>query len=109
MQVNPGELNKKIKVYSLSKTTDGEGFPLNVETLVCETWASMNNVSGSEVIKSEADFSETKTRFLVRYNSLITRKMIIKFKEMIWDIEYINDYKYSNAYMEIIAMKRELV
>ena len=55
-------------------------------------------------MRSNSDFSEVKTRFLIRTpKEEITKDMIIKFKGNAYNITYINDYSYDRKYTEIIA------
>ena len=53
---------------------------------------------------SNSDFSEVKTRFLIRTpKSEITKDMVIRFAGKTYNIVYINDYSYEKKYMEIMA------
>ena len=106
MQINPGELNKKISIYSKSSGTDADGYPLNTETLVHSCWAKFSRTSGTEAIKSNADFESLNVRFLIRYTTkTITRKMIVKYNGKNYEIDYLNDYEDSHEYIELWANK----
>ena len=39
MQVNPGELNKRIEIYCMDSEDDDEEFPVPVKKTVRSTWA----------------------------------------------------------------------
>lgn len=107
MNINAGELNKKIKIITSTSGTDFDGFPTEEETVIRECWAKISNTSGTEVIKANAEFSEVNTRFLIRYSSkVIDEKMTIVFAENYYDILYINDYNFSHEYLEIITKVR---
>ena len=106
MQINPGQLNKRIRIITDADLgdKDSDGFPITTETVVHECWARVSNVSGVELIKANADFSKVNTRFLIRYTSkVITTDMIIRFKSVDYNIRYINNYGFSNEYIEILA------
>lgn len=95
MQVDPGRLRNKIVIL------DNTGN----EYHTC--FAAINQLSGTEVAKSNIQFEQTTTRFLIRY----TKKpfyddMTIKFDGFNYDIQYSNDYNFSHEYIEIIAIKR---
>ena len=67
------------------------------------------NTSGATVIKSNADFSEVKTRFLIRTPKFeVTHDMYIEFNHRRYDVLYVNDYEEDKCFMEIITQKVEL-
>ncbi len=95
MQINAGVFNKKIKVIRYEITKDSDGFETKTEITVLNTWAQVTNISGTELLRSNSDFSEVKTRFLIRTpKTEITKDMMIKFKNNAYNITYINDYCY---------------
>lgn len=66
MQINAGVFNKKIQVIRYEITKDSDGFETKTEITVLNTWAQISNISGTEFLRSNSDFSEIKTRFLIR-------------------------------------------
>lgn len=112
MYVNPGELNKKIQiVLKKSEGTNQNGFPLPpVEKVIRTCCAKVTNTSGSEIIKANSEFSDTKKRFLVRYSIVdINTDMIVRYKSKDYDIEYINPYGDNKEYLEIWTNNSERV
>ena len=104
MQINPGIFNKKIEIIEITETKDSDGFPIKSEAVILSTWAHVTNVSGTEIMRSNSDFSEVKTRFLIRTpKAEITKDMMIRFAGKIYNIIYINDYSYEKKYMDIIT------
>ncbi|BED91682.1 MAG: phage head closure protein [Candidatus Improbicoccus pseudotrichonymphae] len=117
MYINIGNLNKKIQVISYIITKDENGFPIKTENIELDTWAQVTNTSGTEMQRSNSDFSETKTRFLIRTpnqrtpnqrtpnQSILTinKDMVIKFRNQIFEIIYINDYSYDKDFTEIMT------
>ncbi|RDU22762.1 phage head closure protein [Anaerosacchariphilus polymeriproducens] len=102
MNVNAGELNKRIKIIKTTITQNPNGFEEVTKETVRECWAKFNRTSGTEMFKSNADFGEVKTRFLVRYSSVeITRKMLVEYAGKTYNIAYVNNYEDSNEYIEI--------
>jgi SPP1 family predicted phage head-tail adaptor len=102
--VNAGNFNKKIEVIEFKETKDKDGFPIKNEVLVLKTWAQITNVSGTELIKSNSDFAQIKTRFLVRTpKKTIKKDMFIKFRNNFYNITYVNNYCFKDQYTEIIA------
>ena len=104
MQINAGIFNKKIQVIRYEITKDSDGFEAKTEIKVLNTWAQVTNISGTEILRSNSDFSEVKTRFLIRTPKVkITKDMMIKFKGNSYNITYVNDYNYDKKYTEIIT------
>lgn len=104
LYVNAGNFNKKIEIIKFCETKDKDGFPVKNEVLVLKAWAQITNISGTELIKSNSDFAETKTRFLIRTsNKNIEKDMFIKFRSNFYIITYINNYSFKGEYTEIIA------
>ena len=104
MVINPGNFDKKIAVIKFESRKDSDGFEEKSEVVVLLTWAQVTNISGTEVLRSNSDFSEVKTRFLMRTPKIeLDKDMVIKFDGNAYNIAYINDYGYDKKYTEIIA------
>ncbi len=104
MQINPGNFDKKIKVIRYEITKDPDGFEDKVKIIVLQTWAQVTNVSGTEIMRSNSDFAEVKTRFLMRTPKInLDKDMEIIFLDKNYKIVYINDYSYDRKYTEIMA------
>lgn len=103
MNINPGELNKKIVIALIETIKDGDGFgSYEIEVVKRSAWAKFTRTSGTETVKANADFGEIKARFLVRYTPLeITRKMFVRYNGKKYEIVYVNDYEDKNEYIEI--------
>lgn len=111
MNINIGELNKRIKIISVTSTKDDDGFPKDkIETVFHECWAKITQTSGTELIKANAEMTDVKTRFLIRYTpKLINEDMQILFQGRYYDIVYVNNYEFSNEFIEIFTDKKELI
>lgn len=122
VQINPGSLDKKIEIVKYELQKDPDGFETKTEIVVLRTWAQVTNISGTEILRSNSDFSKVKTRFLMRTPKVATKPsarmgtpyeqsecgginkdMYIKFSGNVYNIVYINDYSYDKKYTEIIA------
>lgn len=106
MLINPGKFNKKIKIFRY-KNRDDYGDPIDDDIeVIHECWASVKNKSGKEQFASIAPFTKVVTSFLIRYTKKkIDTTMKIEFQGEIYDIVYIDNYNYSNEYIEITAEK----
>lgn len=105
MNVNPGELDKKIQIIEVVTEKDSDGFAAKkTEKVVRKTWAKVTRVSASEIMRAEREINLTRNRFLVRYSPTeITRSMFVLYAGMYYQIEYVNNYGDSNEYIEIMA------
>ena len=104
MVINPGNFDKRIKIIKYEIKKDSDGFEEKIENVVSITWAQVTNISGTEILRSNSDFSEVKTRFLMRTPKIkLDKDMGIKFDGNAYNIAYINDYGYDKKYTEIIA------
>ena len=102
MNVNVGELNKKIEIHSKETVLNANGYGTETDVLVRSCFAKFTRTSGSEMVKANADFAEVKVRFLIRYTSVaIDRKMTVKYAGNEYEITYINDYEDSHEYIEL--------
>ncbi|AJA49532.1 putative phage head-tail adaptor SPP1 family [Clostridium pasteurianum DSM 525 = ATCC 6013] len=111
---NSAELNKRISIGAMAVTTNSNGYEEPQWQDYLSSWSKISNVSGTEVFKSGHDFSQTMTRFLIRYRSdkAIDNTMKVKFGKRIVDgqvvdvfynIKYVNNYNFSNEFLEIIG------
>lgn len=102
MNVNPGELNKRIQVFKKDGARDADGYETGTPSLTHSCWAKFTRTSGTEMTKANADFGEVKARFLIRFTKKkLDRKMMIRYAGDDYEIVYINDYEDSHEYMEI--------
>ena len=109
MIVNPGELNKKIQIISLEKVKDNDGFSSETEKIIVSTFAKVTNTSGTTIIKSNANFEDANTRFLLRTpKEEIKTNYKVKYKNYIYSIDYINNYNEDDKYTEIYGKRTDL-
>lgn len=102
MEVNAGKLNKRIEIIQIEKELDGDGYETLKETVVRRPWAQFSQTSGTELTKANADMSEVKVRFLIRWSSTpLSRKMVVRYAGDDYEIEYINGYGDSREYVEL--------
>ena len=102
MQVDAGELRHRIQIYSAAYTKDSDGYREQHLTLVRSCMAKFSRQSGTETLRSGADMTDIKVRFLVRWSRVkIDRKMIVRYAGTDYEIEFVNDYEDKHEYQEI--------
>lgn len=90
-QINPGDLNKKIKIVKDDETIHS-----------CR--AAVSNVSGSQQLRNGGELNSVKTRFLIRYtDKVIDTDMEVVFRDKRYPITYVNEYGFSHQYIEILS------
>lgn len=105
MNVNPGELDKKIKIVKFVEEKDDDGFLKDrKEIVVREPFAKVTRTSIKEVVTAGREANEIKCRFLVRYTPTeINRDMFVLYRGTYYQIEYANNYGDSDEYIEIMT------
>jgi SPP1 family predicted phage head-tail adaptor len=102
--INAGDYNKKIKIYEVVKTKDSDGFPIEEERTILSTYAKVKTTKGFTLITNNSDFEKAYTNFTIRYpKAEITRKMLLKYNNKIYTIEYLNNIDEANIELEIQA------
>ena len=104
--MNPGKLNKRINIYKTASGYDDYGELLDTKEQVHDCWVSIKNKNGTEQFKTVTPFSKTVTSFLIRYTKkVIDTTMKIDFKGEVYNIVYVDNYNFSNDWIEITAEK----
>lgn len=105
MNVNPGELNKKIQIVKFVEEKDEDGFEKEKKMVIIrEPYAKVTRTSIKEGVIAGREANEMKCRFLVRYTPTeITHDMFVLYKGNYYQIEYANNYGDSNEYIEIMT------
>ena len=110
MNVNPGELNKKITIFQeIEGAEDANGFPTkSTENVIRTPWAKVTNKSGTEKIDGGVELTDIRKRFLIRYkpNCTITEDMRIRYAGKEYDILFVNEYGDNKEYIEIWTQRR---
>lgn len=100
--INAGDYDKKIIIYEVVKTKDSDGFPIEEEKAVLSTYAKVKTTKGYTLIANNSDFEKAYTNFTIRYpKTEITRKMMLKYNNKIYTIEYLNNVDEANIELEI--------
>lgn len=102
--INAGKYNKNIVIYKNELTEDKDGFPIENQIIILNTFASVKTTRGFTLIANNSDFEKAYTNFTIRYPiTEITRDMYIKFNNKIYTIEYLNNIDEANVELEIQA------
>ena len=102
MNINPGELKKKIAIIQWEKIKDEDGFEKKVIKSKKSVWAKFQRKSMKELEENFANFRDIEVRFLIRYTE-IDRDMEIEYNGELYQIIFLNNYGDNNRYIEIGA------
>ena len=75
--VNAGELRTPIKFVIVTRTTDSDGYSVEVEVEVLKTNCKWVNVHGSEVFTAMQQQLREPATITMRYSPLINQKLIL--------------------------------
>lgn len=102
--INAGDYNKKISIYQIIVSEDDAGFKTKTKSIILSTYAKVKTTRGFTLIANKTDFEKAYTNFTIRYpKKVITRDMLIKYKDKIYSIEYLNNVDEKNIELEIQA------
>lgn len=97
------ELDKRITIVRNEIIINENGVEEEVKKELATIWSKVQNMSGTEMFKANTDYSKTTTRFIIRYRNDITTDDFIKFNNNQYNIVYLNNYNFSNDYLEIVG------
>lgn len=104
MNINIGQLNKRISIVKVNKEKDRDGYWTESDTLIHSTWARYAEGPGKETDRNDADYSEVMAEFLIRKTSVkLSRKMIVLYDGKRYEIDYIGPYRRNSAFVLITA------
>lgn len=107
MDIDAGDLIHRIAIYARTRVQDADGYYTESERLVRRCWAKFSRMSGTEISRANADYTEIKVRFLIRAASVpIDRKMLVRYGGDDYDIVYVNDYANRHEFVELVAVRR---
>lgn len=102
--INAGDYNKKISIYQIVVSEDDAGFKTKTKSIILSTYAKVKTTRGFTLIANNTDFEKAYTNFTIRYpKKVITRDMLIEYKDKTYSIEYLNNVDEKNIELEIQA------
>ena len=107
MEVNPGELKKRIEIIQPQNSYNDEGFPVREGTVIRRPRAKVSQYSAKEKFLAGTEMSDVKMRFLIRYSRTeLNEDMLVRYKGRLYEIKMINNYSEGNEYVEIIGERK---
>lgn len=110
--MNPGSLNKRIKILKFNEVPDGAGGYLdNWQTgegwlELATVWASVNPLRGRELFQAQQAQSEISHKVIIRHREGIDSSQIIVLNNRRLDISYVINPGEKNQYLELMCVER---
>lgn len=99
------ELKHRITIQVLETLTNENGFEIETWVDFRDLWAAVTNLHGREYFAAAAVQAENTVKFTIRYTDEIDTTMRIFFKGKQYNITSIDNIKYENKFIEIMAME----
>lgn len=105
--LNAGKYNRRITIYRITKTKDGQGFKTPTRTEVLQAWAAVKTTRGFTLIRNNTDFEKAFTNFTIRCprsaEKQVQRYDEIDFHGKTYRIEYLNNVDEASVELELQA------
>lgn len=99
--INPGRLNKRVKIYGYTEIETDLGAVRTVLAEVAEVWAELKPTRGREYLELYKDANELNFKVLMRYYPGLTEKHLLVWNGRQFEINSILNLMEANAYLEI--------
>ena len=105
--MNIGEFRHRIVVMEYVVYEDEWLNPIKEWREVARLWAKVSNIYGKEYFAAASVHLERTVVFTTRYKDGLDESMIIRFQGKDYNIQFIDNVKYRNKYMEIKTLLKE--
>ncbi len=104
--MDPGKLNKRIKIKEPSPKKDSDGFKTKSEPkVIFTTWAAAYPLKGKEFWNAKTTHSKKVMKFICRYRKGVDEDMIVEYKDVDYEIIDVINVDEANKYLQILAEK----
>ncbi|WP_256720316.1 phage head closure protein [Paenibacillus odorifer] len=104
-----GKLNKRVSILRPPNEdeTDDYGQPLDDWPEVCKAWAGIQPLRGQDRATAAQVTSEVTTRIRIRYRQGVDRTMIVKYKDLEFEILYIIYPEFNRRELQLMCKERQ--
>ena len=109
--INAGKYNRKITIYQIVPGKDSDGFPIDTEFVILQTYANVKTTKGFTLIVNNSDFEKALTNFTIRYSATVenayynsndsNRQMYVIFRNKKYEIQYLKNIDEANVEIEM--------
>ena len=98
-----GPLNKRIDIQARSATVDAFGQESETWATVATVWASVEPLSGRELLAAQQVQGETTHRIRMRYQSGVTTSSRLLFNLRPFDVRSVINKNEAGAFLELLC------
>ena len=98
-----GPLNKRVDIQARSATVDAFGQESETWATVASVWASVEPLSGRELLAAQQVQGETTHRIRMRYQSGVTTSSRLLFNLRPFDVRSVINKNESGAFLELLC------
>lgn len=104
-----GKLNKRIFILRPPSADDVDdwGQPLDEWPEVCKVWAGIQPLRGQDRATAAQVTADVTTRIRIRYRQGVDRTMIVKFKDLEFEILYIIHPEFNQRELQLMCKERQ--
>lgn len=101
MEIDIGELNKKIEILKYNDTKDEIGQNVRKGYIEKKVWAKARMTGAAENIKNLKNEAESSMEFTIRYRKGIRKDMKIRYRGEIYNIESVENVEEADKFLII--------
>lgn len=105
--MNPGRLNKKVKIQNLANSKNEYGELEEIWQDLKEVWAEVKPLTGRSFFSAQQINSEITHSVIIRYTENIKPNMRVTYKDRTFDILYIMNFNEEDKALQLMC--KELV
>ena len=100
-----GPLNKRVAIRSASTTRDAYGEPIASWSTDATVWASVEPLSGRELVSAQVQHAETTHRVRMRYqpNTTVTAEKRLLYDSRVFEIISVINRKEKKLMLELLC------
>ena len=99
--IKPSDLNRKVELFSLTKTATPSGGFTQAWVSVDTMWAKVKNTSGNELMHADKLGATAFSDFTIRYRANINETMKLVFRTVDYQIRHINNIEEADLFMVV--------
>lgn len=102
--MNIGDFNRKVDIYEYQEVEDEIGATETRLVKLYSTWSRIQAVRGREYYEAQRIKEADLYRIYIRYRKNIDNTMIIKYKDVDYQIQRINDIDMAHEFLELTCI-----
>ena len=106
---HPGELRYKVEIGKTTHSVNGNGFPVDTETVLHTVWAGVEDAASSLRYAADAENAVKGLMFIIRWVSGIEAGMWVNWNGTKYTISKIGEYDFKRRYMRLTTEDTKVV